>query len=210
MIRLTFSGVTKCFDGRTIIRNFSAEALSGQITAVTGINGSGKSTLLKLAAGLLLPDTGSVIVREDGSVWRKNDRCRRVGMVAPDMHVYSELTARENLDFFLGFRYNVPLSDRQYDELMSRVGLQPDAILKKRVRNFSTGMEKRLHLAILLASGADVWLLDEPGAHLDRAGRCLVQREARRAAEEGKLVLWATNDAEEEAEADASIALSGR
>ena len=72
-------------------------------------------------------------------------------------------------------------------------------------------MEKRIHLAILLASGADVWLLDEPGAHLlDRAGRCLVQREARRAAEEGKLVLWATNDAEEEAEADASIALSGR
>lgn len=71
-------------------------------------------------------------------------------------------------------------------------------------------MEKRLQLAILLASGADVWLLDEPGAHLDGAGRCLVRREARRAAEEGKLVLWATNDAEEEAEADAGIALSGR
>lgn len=93
---------------------------------------------------------------------------------------------------------------------MERVGLAPGAVDGKMVEQFSTGMKKRLHFAILLASEADVWLLDEPGANLDAVGRSMVRREARLAADGGKLVLLATNDREEEAEADACISLSGR
>ena len=88
-------------------------------------------------------------------------------------------------------------------------GLNADQVAGKFVEHFSTGMRKRLHLAILLASEADIWLLDEPGANLDDAGRSMVRREARRAADAGKLVLLATNDREEEAVADACISLSG-
>ena len=69
-------------------------------------------------------------------------------------------------------------------------------------------MRQRLKLAALLASGAAVWLLDEPGANLDAAGRELVLREARRGAADGKLVFWATNDSREEGAADACIHLS--
>ena len=74
---------------------------------------------------------------------------------------------------------------------------------------FSTGMRQRLKLAALLAAEADIWLLDEPGANLDAVGRELVLREARQAADEGRLVLWATNDEREEAAADAAIHLAG-
>lgn len=66
-------------------------------------------------------------------------------------------------------------------------------------------MKKRLHLAIPLASEADIWLLDEPGANLDDAGAQHAPGEARKAADAGKLVPLATNDREEEAVADACI-----
>ena len=75
---------------------------------------------------------------------------------------------------------------------------------------FSTGMRQRLKIAVLLASGADIWLLDEPGANLDKAGRGLLAAEIRQAAARGVLVALATNDPGEEALADEVISLAGR
>ena len=118
----------------------------------------------------------------------------RIGLVTPEFHAYPKLTARENLDFFLGFRRAAPLSPVQYEQLLARVGLASDQVAGKFVEHFSTGMRKRLHLAILLASEADIWLLDEPGANLDAVGRSMVRREARLAADGGKLVLLAARD----------------
>lgn len=181
----------------------------GTVTAVTGANGSGKSTLLKLAAKLLLPDEGKIVAKDGGQALSKASYRSRIGIVTPEFHAYPKLTARENLDFFLGFRRAAPLTAMQYEQLLARVGLSADVIDGKYVEHFSTGMKKRLHLAILLASEADIWLLDEPGANLDDAGRSMVRREARKAADAGKLVLLATNDREEEVVADACISLSG-
>lgn len=210
MVSLTFSAVTKRFGGRAVIDGFSAALPGGCITAVTGANGSGKSTVLKLAAKLLLPDGGRVIARDGARELGKASYRSRIGLVSPEFRVYPRLTARENLDFFMGFRREAPLRTREYEALLVRVGLSPGEVAGQWVGQFSTGMQRRLHFALLLAADADVWLLDEPGANLDEAGRSMVRREARLAAEAGKLVLLATNDREEEAAADACIALSGR
>ena len=210
MVSLTFSDVTKRFGGRTVIEGLSATLAGGTVTAVTGTNGSGKSTLLKMAAKLLLPDAGKIVARDGEQELCKASYRSRLAIVTPEFHAYPKLTARENLDFFLSFRRAEALSDALYEQLLERVGLAPRAVDGKMVEQFSTGMKKRLHFAILLASEADVWLLDEPGANLDAVGRSMVRREARLAADGGKLVLLATNDREEEAEADACISLSGR
>ena len=210
MVSLTFSDVTKRFGGRTVIEGLSATLAGGTVTAVTGANGSGKSTLLKMAAKLLLPDAGKIVARDGEQELCKASYRSRLAIVTPEFHSYPKLTARENLDFFLSFRRAEALSDALYEQLLERVGLAPRAVDGKMVEQFSTGMKKRLHFAILLASEADVWLLDEPGANLDAVGRSMVRREARLAADGGKLVLLATNDREEEAEADACISLSGR
>ena len=210
MVSLTFSDVTKRFGGRTVIEGLSATLAGGTVTAVTGANGSGKSTLLKMAAKLLLPDAGKIVARDGEQELCKASYRSRLAIVTPEFHAYPNHTARENLDFFLSFRRAEALSDALYEQLLERVGLAPRAVDGKMVEQFSTGMKKRLHFAILLASEADVWLLDEPGANLDAVGRSMVRREARLAADGGKLVLLATNDREEEAEADACISLSGR
>jgi len=73
--------------------------------------------------------------------------------------------------------------------------------------SISTAWAQRLKIAVLLGCEADVWLLDEPGANLDEAGRRMIRAEMKRGAAEGRLVLLATNDAGEEAEADEVIRL---
>jgi heme exporter protein A len=70
-------------------------------------------------------------------------------------------------------------------------------------------MRQRLKMAVLLACQADIWLLDEPGANLDEAGRAMVAREVQAAAAQNVLVALATNDPGEEALAHACIALAG-
>ena len=68
-------------------------------------------------------------------------------------------------------------------------------------------MRQRLKLAVLFLVDAHIWLLDEPGANLDAAGRSMVLQAAREAAQAGRLVLLATNDPGEEEVADDIIHL---
>ncbi|WP_033170220.1 ATP-binding cassette domain-containing protein [Selenomonas sp. ND2010] len=208
MITIKFEAVTQSFYGRTIFQDINAKLRSGTITAVTGQNGSGKSTLLKLAAHFMLPAAGRVSVVEDARELRREELRNRLAMVTPELRFYPRLTARENLAFLLGLR-GIELTETKFQALLARVGLRDQAVATTVTGEFSTGMRQRLKLAALLAAEADIWLLDEPGANLDAAGRELVLREARQAADEGRLVLWATNDEREEAAADAAIHLAG-
>ena len=210
MVEIEMEGVGKSFGGTVVFRDFSASLQPGRITAVRGANGSGKSTLLRLAAKLLSPDTGKVVAqdREAGLVLEKAEFRSRLAMVTPELRFYPRLTAWENMDFLLGLR-GEKISGDSYSKLLERVGLSEKKVNGVQAGGLSTGMRQRLKLAVLLASQAEVWLLDEPGANLDLEGRSLVLREARQAADSGVLVLLATNDEREEAAADECISLGG-
>ncbi|MCR5559015.1 MAG: ABC transporter ATP-binding protein [Schwartzia sp.] len=207
MKTIAFEEAEKSFSGRKILRNLSAVCLSGQITAAVGPNGSGKSTLLKLAGHFMLPDSGSVTVREEDAVLKGEALRMSIAYMSPELRLYPRLTARENLSFFLGLR-GVPIDDRLYGDVLNRVGMLPETIERTRVGEFSTGMRQRLLFGLMLASNADIWLLDEPGANLDDEGRAMMLREMRRGAEENKLILLATNDSRERGAADEAIDLS--
>ena len=207
MKTIAFEEAEKSFRGRTILRNLSAVCLSGQITAAVGPNGSGKSTLLKLAGHFMLPDSGSVTVREADAVLKGEALRMSIAYMSPELRLYPRLTARENLSFFLGLR-GVPIDDRLYGDVLNRVGMLPETIERTKVGEFSTGMRQRLLFGLMLASNADIWLLDEPGANLDDEGRAMMLREMRRGAEEKKLLLLATNDSRERGAADEAIDLS--
>lgn len=207
MMRIEFNAVSQSFHGRKIFGPLDLMLQGGRIIAVTGRNGSGKSTFLKLAGHLLLPVQGKVRVLRGEKELAQAELRRRIAMVTPELKFYDRLTARENLDFFLGLR-GKSLHGKQYTALWERVGLSGADTAAAFVGEFSTGMRQRLKLAVLLAGDADIWLLDEPGANLDEAGRRLVLTEARLAAQAGKLVLLATNDPGEEAAADVCIPLA--
>ncbi|MFN3649333.1 MAG: ATP-binding cassette domain-containing protein [Armatimonadota bacterium] len=193
MTDLILDHVSKRFGARTVLRNVCAEVRAGEALVVTGHNGSGKSTLLTIIAGLLGADGGAVRVREEGRELEPEELRHRVSLVAPDLTLYPELTALENLEFFARVR-GLPWSRAGGEALLERVGLAgrgPDLS-----GTFSSGMRVRLKYAVALQSDPSVLLLDEPTAMLDVGGARIVEEIIAEQRKRGLLVL-ATNDPDE-------------
>lgn len=150
------AGVTKSFDGHTVLRDFDCMLLRDDRIGIVGTNGSGKSTLLNLIAGKLIPDHGAVTVGETvriGYFCQENppmDNDMRVIDYVKEIGNYIEtsegtLTATQLLDQFL-----FP-GEKQW----SPVG------------RLSGGERRRLFLMSILAAAPNVLLLDEPTNDLD-------------------------------------------
>lgn len=200
-MKIVFDKVRLAFGDKILFDGLTAEFSSGRSTAIIGANGAGKSTLLKLAGQFIEPDGGTVKAFDGDKELLRAEFRRRTAAVAPTMNLYDRLTAEENLKFFAQLRGStVDLN------ILERVGLTVGDG-KKFVGEYSTGMKQRLKFAILLASNADIWLLDEPGANLDDAGRSMVLNEISKAVGGGKLILLATNDPVEAAVADEQLQL---
>ena len=203
--KIIFDKVSLNFGTFTIFDNLSIEFRAGQITGIIGANGAGKSTLLKLAGQFIQPDSGLVTAFDDDKVINRIEFRQKIAAITPNMNLYSQLTALENLNFFTKMR-DKRLMDNEIDKLFNRVNLDIEN-KNKIVGNFSTGMKQRLKLAILLAVDSEVWILDEPGSNLDEYGKHLVLNEMKNAAQSGKLVLLATNDNDEAEAANELISL---
>lgn len=193
MIR--FDDVTLSFGRRTLFSHVTVNLRGSRVIGVTGKNGAGKSTFLKLAGQIIKPDSGSVTLSAD----------KTIAAVSPEMKIYDDLTATENLKFFSQLRGKA-LTDEKLSELGLRVGLDMKTFGDVRAGTFSTGMRQRLKFAILLSVDADIWLLDEPTANLDDDGRRKFFGEIQ-AAKTEKIILLATNDKAEVEACDEIIRL---
>ena len=193
--RIIFDKVSLSFNDNKLFNDLSLELHAGKVISVVGANGSGKSTLLKIAGQFIKPDSGTVTAFDSDKIIDKITFRQKIAAVAPSMNMYKELTAVENIKFFVGLR-DISIDDINLDVLFRRVGLGLDN-KNKLVSNFSTGMIQRLKFAILLTVNADVWLLDEPYSNLDEMGKKIILSEVKMATANGKLVLLATNDDDE-------------
>ena len=173
--------------------------------AVTGVNGSGKSTLLRILAGLLPPSAGRTALRVDGREVLARARRTVVGLATPELAFYEEFSATENL-VFAGQAHGLAAPSEAAAEALAQVGLTPRA--GDRVAAYSSGMKQRLRIAFALLHSPPLLMLDEPGSHLDDAGRAVVRQVVAHQATRG-LVLIATNDAQEIQLAERRLALHG-
>jgi len=142
---LRFEGVTLQRGGRLLFEDMDFALGPGEALQVAGPNGSGKSSLIRLAAGLLHAERGQV---ERSALALADD--------SPALD--RELPLRRALSFW----------SRPVDEAMDALGLGPVADVP--VRLLSSGQLKRATLARAAASGAPLWLLDEPLNALDADG----------------------------------------
>jgi len=163
---LAFHGLRRGFGGLRVLAGVGARVAAGQTLLVTGANGTGKSTLLRCLAGLLSPEAGAIELRLGGRELSVEERRLAVGYVAPDLSLYDDLTARENLAFFCRLRRR---PESAADELLARVGLPPE----RPWRALSSGMRQRLRWAWALLHRPPVLLLDEPFQNLDGDGERL-------------------------------------
>ncbi|HWN41222.1 MAG TPA: ABC transporter ATP-binding protein [Thermoanaerobaculia bacterium] len=160
---LRFKNLRRRFGRLSVLEGVSGSVAPWEALLVTGPNGSGKSTLLRCLAGLLSPDKGTIEYREGDEVLDTAGRRLRLGYVAPDLALYSELTVAENLLFFARLRRTGP--ERGF-EVLDRLGLPTDRMAGA----LSSGMRQRLRWAWALLHRPRLLLLDEPFQNLDAAG----------------------------------------
>jgi ABC-type multidrug transport system ATPase subunit len=202
---LTAENLSKSFSGPPLFRDLSI-AVAGGLVGVAGRNGSGKTTLLKILAGLARPTSGRVRLERDGRPIEEPARRLAIGWSGPDLELYGELTAEENLLFF---RRAAGLPEAEGAQAARRrlreCGLAEEAF-GRRVEEFSTGMRQRLRLAFATLFDPEVLLLDEPANGLDSEGRAVLASLVDRARRRGAVVV-ASNDERDLAGADERIEL---
>jgi heme exporter protein A len=158
---------------------------------ITGPNGSGKSTLVRILCAFLRPTSGTVALHLEDRKLAWLEIRSHVGLVSPDLVLYDELTAIENLSFFAqvaGFRATAA-EVRQRLEEIGLSGRENDL-----VDSYSSGMKQRLKYCLALLRNPELLLLDEPSANLDESGKQLVDRIIK--SHEG-IVVIATNEKSE-------------
>ena len=204
-ISISFTDVAKRYDARVVFKGVSGEAGPGDVLVLTGPNGSGKSTLLAILSGLLRPTRGEVQHCSDGDEVPRTAWGRHLGVVAPSMAVYDELTAMENLRFFARVR-GLAVDDVALTALLEHVGLDPARTTL--VRGFSTGMAQRLKIAQALLHEPALLFLDEPGSNLDPAGQDWLEEQVASFVKAGRTIVLATNDRREMSWGERRVALA--
>lgn len=199
MIHLTLQGGGHSYGYRRIFSGIDLDLFSGDILAITGANGSGKSTLLKMMAGILRPTNGEVKLALAEQVVPREHHALHIGLVAPYVNVYEDLTLRENLRF-IGKARSMNSNPAWIESTVADVGLT--AHIDEPVRTYSTGMQQRVRLAVAVFHEPRVFLLDEPTLGLDPKGKEIFRKMVAGSKQAGHLVVIASNSEDEIAMAD--------
>jgi heme exporter protein A len=192
-LRLELNDLAAGYGARRVLAGLTLTLRRGETLVVAGANGSGKSTLLRLICGLQRPTAGTIAYSIGERRARPEEARDLVGWVAPDLQLYRELTALENLEFFAQVR-GLRRTRAELEALLEEIGLggRGDDLLAA----YSSGMAQRLRYSYALLHRPPVLLLDEPTVTLDERGAALVDQVVASQRERG-ITIIATNDPRE-------------
>lgn len=178
MTLLAFRDVTGARGGRVLFEGMGFTVTAGEAMLVTGPNGAGKSSLIRFAAGLLPPVAGEV------------ERPAQAALLAEAAALDGEASVAAALRFWATMDGEDRAAARA-GAALAAVGLAHLADVP--VRLLSTGQRRRVALARVVASGAPLWLLDEPANGLDTAAMAMLEGLVARHRGEGGGVVVATH-----------------
>ena len=193
MLSLELEKVEKWFGNRKVLEKINLKLENPSSLAIIGPNGSGKTTLLKIICGLIRPTSGKVYLKWGGKEVPKENKKNFFSLVAPDLELYGELTALENLKFFSCLK-DQENSKQDLIKKTEQVGLKGRE--NDLVSSYSSGMKQRLKYALATVGSPKIVLLDEPSSNLDQEGVFLMEKIMENQKKEGILIL-ATNDLKE-------------
>lgn len=190
---LNLESISKRFGYRNIIDNISFSLDSGEFVMLIGNNGAGKSTLLRIISSLMKPTTGIITFRgvnqEDNLLeWRQI-----MGSITHENRLYGDLNSKDNLRLY-GTLYGVDELNLKIDDVLAKIDLSHVAQLP--VRNFSSGMTKRLMIGRLMLCKPEILILDEPFTGLDQNSSRWFQEYLREFHSQGGTVLMVTHQLE--------------
>lgn len=164
---LEFRNVTKNYHTHRVLDQLSFSIEPGKIVGLLGPNGCGKSTTIKLAAGLLQPTAGQVLV--DGQ--QPGLHSKSVLSYLPERsYLNGWMRIRQMLDFFGDFYADF---DRQRaEQMLQELNIDPAA----RLRTLSKGNKEKVQLVLVMSRRAKLYILDEPIGGVDPAARDYILR----------------------------------
>jgi putative ABC transport system ATP-binding protein len=178
---------------RNVIDDVTFDLYRGQITMLMGPSGSGKSTMLAILSGLLAPDQGQVLARENGQwtdVWRLSPRereqfrLRNCGFIFQGCNLFPALTARQQLEIVLRWGDGMPGREarKRADEMLEVLGLKGKE--NKKPAQLSGGEKQRVAIGRALIKRPRFCFADEPTSALDWGSGAVVIDQLQRAAHE--------------------------
>jgi len=189
---ILLSGVVVALGGFPALAGVDLAVRSGELVALRGANGTGKSTLLRLCAGLTPLTRGSARVLGVDVATQRDTVRSLVGLLGHDNGLYSDLTARENVQFVAQL---VGAGTSDVDAALDRLGVDA-RVAATRAGALSAGQRRRTALASLVVRRAQLWLLDEPHAGLDSAARSELDGILREATRSGATVVYTTHESD--------------
>ncbi len=174
---LTIRGLSKRFGGLAAVQDVDMELRQGVITALVGPNGAGKTTLFNLVTGNLPPDAGAITLEGRTITGLAPHRVARLGIARSfqDLRLFTHMSVRDNVlasvERTAWLWQGVGGAARRHaaEAALDRTGLL--AMAGARAVDLAYAEAKFLSLARILATGARIWLLDEPASGLDPASR---------------------------------------
>lgn len=168
---LSTSGLSKSYDGRPVLNNFSLEVNTGEWIGILGESGSGKSTLLKIISRLIDADEGAVFFRSEKLPLVASQLIaghEKIRMIAQDYQLFPEHTAAENISYSMRF-VDPEYSNQRLIRLLELSQL--NTVRDQKAKRLSGGEKQRVAIATALAANPDILILDEPFAHLDAVNK---------------------------------------
>lgn len=207
MIQL--AGVTKLYQGRTVLHPISLEVERERSLALIGPSGCGKSTLLRLVIGLIHPDSGMVSVAGTAITPQNLRQMRlRMGYVIQDGGLFPHMTAAQNVTLMAGQQQWEPARIQQRLAQMADLVHLPAEMLHRFPAELSGGQRQRVGIMRALMLDPEVLLMDEPMGALDPIVRNQLQQDLRGIFRDlKKTVLMVTHDMAEAAYLGDEIAL---
>jgi len=188
--RVELTDLSRHFGRRKAVSRVTLALQAGDILGLLGPNGAGKSTLLGMLATLVTPTSGTISYGGRSASRGGADVRGRIGVLAHELHLYPELTARQNLAFFA--RLHGLAEEPLVSTALESASLGDRG--EDQVASFSRGMRQRLALERTLLHGPRLVLLDEPFTGLDDRAVRIVADRIRRIARDGAIVVLATHD----------------
>lgn len=193
------NGLCVSFGKSKILNNVCIEIEEGMLVALLGPSGSGKTTLVKAIMGMNPISSGSITVF--GKPVPSFQAVSDIGYMAQSDALYEDITAIDNLIFF-GSLYGVKgkNAEKRASGLLDFTGLSEDR--NKLIKKFSSGMKRRLSLAIALMNDPPLLILDEPTVGIDPLLRKRFREQFQRLKEQGCTIFMTTHVMDEAVNCD--------
>lgn len=189
---MELNGVVAVLGGFPALAGADLTVGRGEVLLLQGPNGAGKTSLLRVCAGLLPIERGAGrVLGMDITTERERVRSR-VGLLGHTNGLYLDLTVAQNIRFWAS---TVGATDTEVAGAMSRMRLD-GRLAGVKAEKLSAGQRRRTALASLIVRRAELWLLDEPHAGLDTAGRDEIDAVLRDAVSSGATVIVSSHEHE--------------